>query len=212
MQENEGPREPAAEVWKSLNEAEERRMTPMMSMTSDQVCARARRIENGNLWAHWIEAAVLLFLLTMLSYNVFHISQPWIRLGQAWMLGWMLFIGLAMLGRGPRRKQVDEPCANFLEREFETRRDGYLGLRRALFLLIPGIAATWWGVKLRGLRVDPSSQLFHVDPSSRLFHFAAGPWPYLFIGVALVLVWLAFGHEAGKAGREVERIRQAIRS
>ena len=203
MHGNDEPREPATRVWKSLNEGDD----SMVEMTDTQLCARARRIDQGNVWAHWIQAAVVLFLLAAYSYNVFHISQPWIQLGQAWMLGAILFIGLAMLGRGPRRKLVNEPCANFLEREFETRRNGYLGLRRALFLLIPGIAATWWGggpaVRLKALG---------IDPSSRWFHFVAGPWPLILIGIALVLVWLAFGHEGQKAGRELEKIRLAIRS
>ena len=42
-------------------------------------------------------------------------------------------------------QSAGRPCANFLEREFEDKRRGFLAIRRGLFLLIPGIAATYFG-------------------------------------------------------------------
>jgi len=82
-----------------------------------------------------------------------------------------------------------------------------LRIRRRLFLLIPGIVASWWGggpltaAKARGL-----------DPSSWLYHFLAGPWPFVLIVTALVLVWFAFGKAAEKAAQDREEVLHAIAS
>ena len=203
MPQNDEPREPITpeSAWKSLDEREE----PMKQMTTEELCAKARWYDQQNVWAHWAVLAVILFLLGSFSYNVFHITDPWIRLGQAWILGAICLVGFTMLQRGPRRIAANEPCASFLEREFEGKRDGMLNLRRALFLLIPGIAASWWG---GGPAVR--AKALGIDPSSWPFQFAKGPWPFVIVGLILAFIWFTFGKEAQKANLEVERIRRGM--
>jgi hypothetical protein len=149
--------------------------------------------------------AVSLALAAALLYNVYKIDQPWIRLGQAWTLGVIVYLFGPALERGRRRTGASESCARFLERQHEERRCGYVHIRRRLFLFIPGILASWWGggplaaAKARGL-----------DPSSWLFHFYAGPWLFLITAAALVLTWFAFGKAAEKAARDREEVHRSI--
>ena len=138
-------------------------------------------------------------------YNVYRIDQPWIRLGQAWTLGVIVYLFGAAFEGGRRRTGTSEPCAQFLARHHEERQRGYLRIRHRLFLLIPGIVATWWGggplavAKARGL-----------DPTSWLHHFLVGPWPFVITVMALVLVWFAFGKAAEKAAQDREEVRRFI--
>jgi uncharacterized membrane protein YccC len=110
-----------------------------------------------------------------LLYNVFRIDQPWIRLGQAWTLCVIVYLFGPVFERRRRRIGANQPCAEFLARQHEERERGYLRIRGRLFLLIPGIAASWWG----------------------------GPaWLLVLTLAALILVWFAFGKAAKKAAEE----------
>jgi H+/gluconate symporter-like permease len=148
---------------------------------------------------------VVIALAGCFLYNVFSIAEPWIRFGQAWTLGVICYLFGSKLQRGPRRIGTDEPCAHFLEREFEGKRRGFLEIRRGLFLFIPGIAATCWG---GGPMVR--AKALGLDHSSWLFRFGTGPWPLVMIGVVLAIVWLAFGKAAEKAKRDEQEIRRSL--
>lgn len=80
-----------------------------------------------------------------LLYNVYRVEQPWIRFGQAWTLGVIVYLFEPAVGLGRRRVGAIEPCAQFLARQHEERGWGYQRIRGRLFLLIPGIVASWWG-------------------------------------------------------------------
>jgi hypothetical protein len=102
--------------------------------------------------------------------------------------------------------RIDQPWLRLGQaRQYEERRCGYLRIRRRLFLFIPGIAASWWGG-------GPLAAVnaWGLDPSSRLFHFCAGPWPFVMTGIALLLVWFAFGKAAEKAAHECAEVRRSI--
>jgi hypothetical protein len=87
----------------------------------------------------------------------------------------------------------------------EGQRNALLQVRRFVSLLIPAIAASWWGggpaVKARALGIVPSSPLFR---------FSGGPGPFLIVGLALAFVWFAFGDAAEKAKREIENLRRRV--
>lgn len=202
MNESERPSTPATpeSVWKSIHGKEEASMDT--TFTPEQLCAMARSRERECVWSRRILLFILIGLAAGFAYNVFSVSQPWVRLSQGWMLAWTCLLVWG-LRRGPRRMNATESCATFLRREFESKRSGFLEIRRYMFLLIPPILASWWGggpaIRLRALG---------VYPSSRLYEFASGPWPFIIIGLLLMLVWFAFGLAAKKAMRELDDLRR----
>lgn len=189
-------------AWRS--QAEEQQPSMQIALTPDELCAMARSREKLNARVIKAVVAVTVALAAALLYNVYRIDQPWIRLGQAWTLGVLVYLFEPALERGRRRTGTSEPCAHFLERQHEERRCGYLRIRRRLFLFIPGMVASWWGdgplaaTKAHGL-----------DPSSWLFRFCDGPWPFLAAGTALILAWSAFGKAAEKAAHDREKVHRS---
>lgn len=190
-------------AWKSQTEEQQPNM--QIALTSAELCAMARSREKLSAWVGGGLAAVTVALAAALLYNVYRIDQPWIRLGQAWMLGVIVYLAGPAFERGRGRMGASEPCAQFLARQHEERRCGLLRIRRRAFLFIPGIAASWWGggslygAKARGL-----------DPSSWSYHFLAGPWPFLIIAAALVLDWFLLGKAAEKAARDRDEVQRII--
>jgi hypothetical protein len=190
-------------AWKSQEEEQQPNMR--IALTADELCALARSREKLNTYLTLTVAAVTAVFAGAFLYNVYAIEQPWIRLGQAWTLGVIIYLFWPAFASGHRRMGASESCARFLERQHEERRSGYLRIRRRLFLFIPGIAASWWGggplatVKGRGL-----------SPSFWLYHFCAGPWPFVMIGAALIIVWLAFGKAAERAAHDREEVRRGM--
>jgi hypothetical protein len=190
-------------TWKS--QEEEQQFNMRIALTADELCALARSREKLNTLVNLAVAAVTAIFAGAFLYNIYAIEQPWIRLGQAWTLGAIVYLFWPAFSSRGRRLGASEPCARFLERQHEERRLGYLRIRRGLFLFIPGIAASWLGggplatVKGRGL-----------DPSSWFYRFWTGPWLFVMIGVALILVWLAFGKAAENAARDREEVRCVI--
>jgi len=182
---------------------EERSMR--IAPTPEELCAMAQSREKLNARVIRGVVVVTAALAVALLYNVYRIDQPWIRFGQAWTLCVIVYLFGPAFERKRRRSGASEPCAQFLARQHEERRRGYLRIRHRLFLLIPGIVASWWGggplavAKARGL-----------DPSSWLFHFYAGPWLFVIIGMVLMLVWFAFGKAAEKAAQEREEFQRII--
>jgi hypothetical protein len=207
MHEGKRPSTPATpeSVWKSIHEKDEASMD--ITMTPDQLCARARSRETGNVWAHRISAVLLIVFAGVFAYNAIVIMQPWVRMGQLWMIGVLCFYFLRLVRHSPRRMRANESCARFLEREFEGRRNTLLEARRAIFLLIPAILASWWGggpaLRLKALG---------VNPDSRHFQFASGPGPFIIIGLVLIFVWFSLGHSAKKASRQIEELHRRTQS
>jgi hypothetical protein len=181
-------------AWKSMSEEE-----PGMEMTitTDQLCAMARWRERENVWARRVALGACVCFAALFAYYLITITQPWIRLGQAWMVGVMCFFFWGTIRRGPRRIRASEPCASFLQREYDGSRNTLLQVRRGIFLVLPAIAASWWG----GYRAATA------DPSSWRFHFLNSPWPYTVVLLVLLLGWLVLGKAAEKASRELENLR-----
>jgi hypothetical protein len=205
MSEPKEPREPDTPeaAWKSQGEEQQRSMH--IVLTPEELCAIARSREKLNARVIRGVVVVTLALAAALLYNVYTLDQPWIRLGQAWTLGVIVYLFGPAFERGRRPTGASEPCARFLAKQHEERQRGYLRIRRRLFLFIPGIAASWWGggpltaARARGL-----------DSSSWLYHFLAGPWPFALTVTVLVFVWFAFGKAAEKAARDREEVQHAI--
>jgi hypothetical protein len=190
-------------VWRS--QTEEKQPSMQIGLTPEKLCAMARSREKLNAYVSRALLAVTAVLSGAFLYNVYRIDQPWIRLGQAWTLGVIIYLFAPALESGRRRKGASDPCARFLERQHEERRFGYLRIRRRLFLFIPGIWACWWG---GGPLAVTRAQA--VSPSPWLLSFYSGPWLFLFTGAALILVWVAFGKAANKAARERDEVLRTI--
>jgi hypothetical protein len=183
MPETELPREPEMPeaAWKS--EAGEERNMPIR-FTAHELEKLAHSRERLNVYLNAAIALVMMALGAALLYNVYRLNQPWLRLGQGWTAGVVVYLFGPALRRANRRG-VGEPCVRFLERQHEERRLGYLYLRRRLVLLLPGIAMSWWGGGAR-------------------------PWLFAVVLVALALVWLAFGQAAEKASLDREEVRRSV--
>jgi hypothetical protein len=203
MSETEEPQEirTPENVWLSL---EREQSTMNISLTPDQLRAMARSREKLDRYLIPSLVAVAFLIAVGLLYNVYRIDQPWIRVGQAWTLGVLVYL-FAMQFQGRKCGGTDEPCVRFLERQHEERRSGYLRIKRGLFLFLPGIAACWWG------RL-PLADNLNVEGSSWLFKFYSESWLFLFIGIALTLVWLAFGKAADKAMRDRDDLLRSVGS
>lgn len=186
MSDHDEPNTPEA-AWKS--QGEEQQTSMHIALTPDELCAMAQSREKLNTRVIRGVVVVTLALAAALLYNVYRLDQPWIRLGQAWTLGVIVYLFGPAFERGRRRTGASEPCAQFLARQHEERQRGYLRIRRRLFLFIPGIVASWWGGGLL---------------------FLGGPWPFIITVVALVLVWFAFGKAAEKAARERAEFQRII--
>ena len=205
MPEPKEPLEPDTpeDAWRS--QAEEQQRSMQITLTPDELCAMAQSREKLNARVIRSVVVVTVALAAALLYNVYRVDQPWIRIGQAWTLGVIVYLFGPAFERGRRRTGATEPCAQFLARQHEERRCGYLRIQRRLFLFIPGIVASWWGggplaaARARGL-----------DPSSWLYHFLAGPWSFVITVTALVLVWLAFGKAAERAAQDREEVHRII--
>ena len=205
MQEPDEPREhDTPEVaWKSQKGEEHKSM--QIALTPEELCALAQSREKLNARVGRGVVVVTVALAAALLYNVYRVDQPWIRLGQAWTLGVIVYLFGPAFERGRRPTGASEPCAQFLVRQHESRQRGYLRIRSRVFLLIPGILVSWWGgaglaaAKARGL-----------DPSSWLYHLLAGPWLFVLFVVAVVLVWFAFGKAAEKAAQDRQEVHRAI--
>lgn len=189
-------------VWKAQ---EDETLMSRIKVRPEELTGLVRSRENLNKVVYWTAAIVMTLFAAGFLYNAFSAKQPWIRFGQAWALGLVAYVLGTQLQYRPGRAGAQETCVRFLERQHEERARGYLRIRRYLWLLIPSIVASWLGegpliaAKAKGL-----------DPSSWLFRFCAGPWPFILVMAALVLVWLAFGAAANKAMRDAEEIQVGI--
>jgi hypothetical protein len=72
-------------------------------------------------------------------------------------------------------------------------------------LIIPAIAASWWGggaaLKARAMGLDPSSPYYQ---------YLTSVWPMVITCFLLLIVWFAFNTTAKKAFAEFENLRQRI--
>ncbi len=189
-------------VWKAQDEEKQ---AMQIKVKPEELAALVRSREKLNTFLQWAGVAVTGSLAAGLLYNVWSADQPWIRFGQAWAFGFLAYVLGTEFKYGAGRKEVNEPCVRFLERQHEERARGYLRFRRRLWLLIPSIVASWLGggpltfARAKGL-----------DPSSWLFQFCAGPWPFILVAACLALAWLAFGGAAAKARRDLEELLRSV--
>ena len=172
------------------------------TLTANHLADMSRSQERMSRLIFWTLIAALIACAGSALYHVLTVDQPWLRLGQVWAIGAILYLAAPTLNRGPVRRDANEPSGRFLVREHEERRRGYLWLRSRLFLLLPSMGASWWGMvqaRSRGL-----------DSPVGFAELLAGSWPFLLTGASLIIVWFALGKIAERVNREADEVRQRI--
>ena len=191
MQQSENPKRATPEsAWKLQ---EERNM--QITLTPSHLADLSRSRERLNRLVFWMLTATLVTCAGSAFHHIVTVDHPWLRVGQILALAAVVYLMAPTLERGFSRRGPNEPSGLFLMREHEERRHGYLWIRRRLFLCVPSILASWWGV----------AQVRGFDTA-----FPAWQWLFLITGAGLILVWFAFGRAAEKAGREAEEVRRSM--
>ena len=92
-----------------------------------------------------------------------------------------------------------EPCAQFLKREFEGKRESWRAARIWILWLHPAVFAAWWG----GGPALRAQQMGNKIPWLAKLH---APVPLIVTVSVLAFVWLACGGQARKVQREIEKL------
>ena len=191
-------------VWQSLDRQEEPGME--MSLTTDQLCARARYRERENVWFRWITVVPCLGLCAACVYWTVTMGQIWFRLAAAWLA---VLVAHALWGSvrvGARRFRAGESCAQFMVRELEGSRRTLLALQWGMVLVLPSLSMLWWGayhaMEASGLRL--------LDPSAWRHSLLMILWSIVGSLLVLLASWAGLGLEARKRARQAEELRRAI--
>jgi uncharacterized membrane protein len=170
-----------------------------------EICALARRRERESVWGRRISLFALAGFAIAFAHNTWKVNQPWVRLGQGWMLTVMTVCLWNLIRNRTHLRASNEACGGFLLRSLKMKRDGYVAFRRIVLLIIPAILASWWGggaaLKARAMGLDPSSPYYR---------YLTSVWPMIATCVLLLFVWLAFSGAAKKASAEFEALRQRV--
>ena len=200
-------RRPAADdaqgVWQSLHQQEGPGME--MTLTTDQLCAKARYRERENVWGQRIAAVVCLGSGVAFAYGAITMQQIWLQLGQAWMV---FLMGIAVWGvirNGARRIQSGESCAQFMVRELEGSRRTLLAIRWGIVFLLPSLFLFWWGGD-----AEIRANALHLDPASWRYYFLTSPWRIVVVLLSLLVGWVGLGLEARKRALQADELRRAI--
>ena len=203
MHENEGTQNRATpeSTWKSITENE-----VSVTMTTDELCRKVRERETRNHRVRRIEVLLAIAFGIGFFYSVLTIDQGWIRLAWAWLCGGYGVLAWTMDRRRPVRNEKDS-CAVYLQREYKSKRDRLLEVRRDLMLVfLPAVLASWLGggpaARAKSLGIDPSSWLFQLS----------GPLAWVIAALALAFIWRGYGQEAEKVTREIEALERHIRN
>ncbi len=179
--------------------------TTLPEPLATEICTLARRREWESLWGRRIGLFALAGLAIAFAHNTWEVNQPWVRLGQGWMLLVMTVYLWNLIRNRTHLRASNETCGRFLLRSLKTKRDGYTAVRRIVLLIIPAVLASWWGggaaLKARAMGLDPTSYYYQ---------YLTSVWPMIATCVLLLLVWLAFRSAAKKASSEFEALRQRV--
>jgi hypothetical protein len=170
-----------------------------------EICALVRRRERESLWGRRISLFALTGFAIAFAHNTWQVDQPWVRLGQGWMLLVIAVCLWNLIRNRTHLRAANDSCGSFLLRSLQMKRDGYLAFRRIVLLIIPAVFASWWGggaaLKARAMG---------LNATSAYYRYLTSVWPMIATCVLLLLVWLAFRSAAKKASAEFEALRQRV--
>ena len=185
------------DLWKSNDP-----LLPQPPVTSG-ICALARRRERENVWQRGIGLFALAGFAIAFAHNTWEVDQPWVRLGQGWMLIVVTLYFWSLLRDRTSSRASNEDCAGFLLRSLKRKRDGFLAVRRAVLFIVPAVVASWWG---RGAALK--ARAMDLDPSSPYYRYLTSVWPTVATCFLLLVIWFAFHGAAKKASAEFEALRE----
>jgi hypothetical protein len=194
MQGNE--REPIHEqLWKSQEEES-------MQISAEEVCARARRQQRNDGRVGWALVAVTVLIVAAYIRNLTRLHDPWMLAGAAGgLVAVCCFVWISVRNYSGRKGQA-EPCAQFLRRMFERKRQWAREMRWAVWLLAPAVLASWWG----GGPLLAAKNLGVASPW--LLGLAGGPAPLVVMALLLALLSLLMSLEARRLDREIDQLRE----
>lgn len=190
-------------VWQSHQQEE---LGMEMSLTTDQLCARARYRDRENVWFQWIAGAACLAFGVALVYGAIRMEQIWLRLALAWMALLTTFAFWGTIRVGARRMQAGESCAQFMVRELEGSRRTLLAIQWGYILMLPSLLMFWWG----GYRTLQARGLPLLNPSLWRHSLLTLLWSFVASLLVLFASWVGLGLEAKKRARQAEELRRAI--
>jgi len=194
MNANNDPRD----VWKR-NEA------ALPEPLAAEICALARRREGESVWGRRIGLVALAGFAIAFAHNTWEVTQPWVRLGQGWMLLIMAACFWKLVRNRKHQRASTDSCAGFLLRSLQMKRDGYRAVQRIVLLIVPAVLASWWG---HGAALK--ARAMGLDPASPYYRYLTGVGPIIATCLLLLLVWLAFREAASRASAEYDSMRQRV--
>jgi hypothetical protein len=192
---NDKPEQSCEYLWKSQKEEQ-------MNISTEEIRARARRYERGNVLEHWILACLAPLAVAWIVrdlYGLLRLHKLLLMATESWLLVTFCYVVWGFLRNSPRRIRTAESCSQFLKREFEGKRRFFLSLRRWILLLVPAVLAAWWGggpaltAKEMGIK---AAWLLRVHQ----------PVTLIVTILVLVFIWFAMGNETRKAEQEIEKL------
>jgi len=173
------PQPSLEQLWKSQEEEK-------MTLTLEEVCARARRRQRNDTRVYWGMLIVTPFIVAAYIHNLMRFHNPWLIAGSAWALAVFGYFVWVSVRQGPPRQTQTEPCLLFARRLLEGRRQWARRARLIGWLCVPAVLSVWWGRR----------------PLVRIA-------PFIAVAVVLALVWLAMTLEERRCGREIEKLSSA---
>lgn len=174
-------------------------------LNPDEICVKARRREQFSVAAYWTILVLAVLFAAGFIRNLIYLSQSWLIAGTAWALAALCVIAWRLLRKGPHQRHEAEPCARFLIRELEGKRDGVLWIRWLALLLFPAAVGCWLGdgpvleARMWGVR------------SPIVLQCLESPFFLLAFGLIVAFVWFAFTRHGRKISLELDRLRAQMR-
>jgi hypothetical protein len=192
---NNKPVQSHEDLWKSQEEEQ-------MNVSTEEIRARARRYERGNVLERWILACLAPLAVAWIVrdlYGLLRLHKLLLMATESWLLITFCYVVWGFLRNGPRRIRTAESCSQFLKREFEGKRRFFLSVRRWILLLVPAVLAAWWGggpaltAKEMGIK---AAWLLRVHQ----------PVTLIVTILVLAFIWFAMGNAARRAEQEIEKL------
>ncbi|HLJ51381.1 MAG TPA: hypothetical protein VKU01_35485 [Bryobacteraceae bacterium] len=155
-----------------------------MEFTNSEVRAGVRKYEREGLILYWAVWALIPVFLGVFILNAVRIREPFLLTASGLSVLTFCCMAWPLLRTGPRRTSPTEPGVDYLRRVFEGKIQGMRWIRQCMLLLIPAVAAAWWG---RGAA-------------------RANPVPFIVLSVFVAFCWFAFWHEGRRFERELQKL------